>query len=323
MQQTLPNGSISSSANNNVACEGDSVLFTATDLNCNPTPYFEFFVNNISTGSASTVSTYTYTPVITDSVLVTVRTWSSSPSLCYDEDSITLRMNSVSGSNSITGSQTICSGEDPLIIANTSIFVADLAAEGAVISYQWQRRTASTSFTNILGANAITYDPGILSETTAYRRLIYSTFNGVQCNTQVASATSNVVTITADLVSTAVLTSNAINLTVCSGDDLIVDGSTSLNTASYRFYLNGNPLGSGPQSTSSYTINAGTFSDSSSITLRAYQGALGSGCSQTITSTIRVNGFTGTNVIGNAQNVCSGDTPAAFTSISTPTAIDY
>ena len=317
--ETLPSGSIASTANNNVACEGDSVLFTATDLNGNPTPYFEFFVNNISTGSASTVSTYTYTPVITDSVLVTVRTWSSSPSLCYDEDSITLRMNSVSGSNSITGSQTICSGEDPFIIANTSIFVADLAAEGAVLLYQWQSRTASTSFTNILGANAITHDPGILSETTAYRRLIYSSFNSVQCNTLAASATSNVVTITADLVSTAVLTSNATNLTVCSGDDLIVDGSTSLNTASYRFYLNGNPLGSGPQSTSSYTINAGTFSDSSSITLRAYQGTLGSGCFNDTSFVIRVNGLTGTNIIGSNQNVCSGETPAAFTSISTPT----
>ena len=317
--ETLPSGSIDSTANNNVACEGDSVLFTATDLNGNPTPYFEFFVNNISTGSASTVSTYTYTPVITDSVLVTVRTWSSSPSLCYDEDSITLRMNSVSGSNSITGSQTICSGEDPFIIANTSIFVADLAAEGAVLLYQWQSRTASTSFTNILGANAITYDPGILSETTAYRRLIYSSFNSVQCNTLAASATSNIVTITADPVSTAVLTSNAINLTVCSGDDLIVDGSTSLNTASYRFYLNGNPLGSGPQSTSSFTINAGTFSDSSSITLRAYQGTLGSGCFNDTSFVIRVNGLTGTNIIGSNQNVCSGDTPAAFTSISTPT----
>ncbi|MDB2346022.1 hypothetical protein N9V61_04305, partial [Flavobacteriaceae bacterium] len=319
ISQSLPDGSIISDANNNVACEGQSVLFTAADLGSNPSPYFEFLVNNVSVQASSTTSTYTYPSVLTDNVVVTVRTWASSATTCYDEDSITLRLNSVSGSNQINGAQTICSGEDPSEIANTSVYTADLSSEGAVLSYQWQSRTSSSIFADITGATSLTYDPGVLTQTTGYRRLVFSTFNLVQCNTLTASATSNVVTITVDPNSTAVLTSNATNRTVCSGDDLILDASSSLNAASYRFYIDGNPQGSGPQSTATFTLNAGTFSDSSSITVRAYQGASGSGCYDDTSFVIRINSLTGTNQIGNSQNVCSGETPVAFTSISTPT----
>ncbi|MDO7602928.1 MAG: hypothetical protein MUQ85_03250, partial [Flavobacteriaceae bacterium] len=318
ISQPLPNGTITSSANNNIACEGDSVLFTAGDLGSNPAPYFEFFVNGLSVQASSSVTTYSYSSVLTDNIFVTVRTWASSTTICYDEDSITLRMNSVSGSNQITGSQTICSGDDPSIINNSSIYVADLESEGAAISYQWQSKSGSNPYADISGATSITYDPGVLTETTAYRRLIYSTFNLVQCNT-VASATSNVVTVTVDSNSTAVLTSNAINLTVCAGDDLIVDASTSLNAASYRFYVNGNPLGGAPQASASYTINSGIFSDSSTITVRAFQGTSGTGCYDDTSFVIRINSLTGNNVIGNSQNLCSGDVPNPFTSISTPT----
>ncbi|MDA8898075.1 hypothetical protein N9I46_01655, partial [Flavobacteriaceae bacterium] len=318
ISQPLPNGTITSSANNNIACEGDSVLFTAGDLGSNPAPYFEFFVNGLSVQASSSVTTYSYSSVLTDNIFVTVRTWASSTTICYDEDSITLRMNSVSGSNQITGSQTICSGDDPSIINNSSIYVADLESEGAAISYQWQSKSGSNPYADISGATSITYDPGVLTETTAYRRLIYSTFNLVQCN-NVASATSNVVTVTVDSNSTAVLTSNAINLTVCAGDDLIVDASTSLNAASYRFYVNGNPLGGAPQASASYTINSGIFSDSSTITVRAFQGTSGTGCYDDTSFVIRINSLTGNNVTGNSQNLCSGDVPNPFTSISTPT----
>jgi hypothetical protein len=120
--ESIPQGTLESDADNNVACEGDTVLFTSADSNSNPTPFFEFFVNNASTGAASTVKTYSHT-VITDNVVVKVRTWSSSPSLCYDEDSITLRVNSVSNSNIISGSQTICSGDNTATIINNSTFI--------------------------------------------------------------------------------------------------------------------------------------------------------------------------------------------------------
>ena len=36
---------------------------------------------------------------------------------------------------------------------------------------------------------------------------------------------------------------------------------------------------------------------------------------------LRVNELTGNNTIGNAQTVCVGEIPSAFTNISTPTAL--
>ena len=81
------------------------------------------------------------------------------------------------------------------MINNDQVPVADLAALGASVTYQWQSRTGVNPFVDIPGA---TYDPSALVTTTAYRRLVYSTYNGVQCPSNVASAASNIVTVTVD-----------------------------------------------------------------------------------------------------------------------------
>ena len=89
------------------------------------------------------------TNVTSDNIDVTVRSWTNSSSICYDEDTITIRLNSVSGVNQISNAQTICAGDNPAALISNSVFTADRAAEGATISYQWQSRTSITSFTNI------------------------------------------------------------------------------------------------------------------------------------------------------------------------------
>ena len=65
---------------------------------------------------------------------------------CTGSASLTLRVNRLDGTNSITGSQTICSGADPAVINNDQVPVADLAAQGATVSYQWQSRTGANPF---------------------------------------------------------------------------------------------------------------------------------------------------------------------------------
>ena len=52
-------------------------------------------------------------------------------------------------------------------------------------------------------------------------------FWGVQCTTSVASATSNIVTLTLVPSPSPGLTSNATNQTLCVGDDLVLDGTSS------------------------------------------------------------------------------------------------
>ena len=153
-------------------------------------------VNN-TVEQASTTASFTYGPVLTDNVSITLRTYTVSTSICYDEDTINLRLNSVSGNNVLdTAIPSICAGETPLMITNVSSFTPDRLSEGATITHQWQSRINGGVFADITGATNLDYAPSTLNTTTYFRRLSYSTFNGVKCTTTNASATSNVVTVT-------------------------------------------------------------------------------------------------------------------------------
>ncbi len=196
-----PSGVLSSDAPNDTVCYGEDVLFTASGAG-----WYEFLVNGTSQAASSTTTTFNLSNVTTDNIDVTVRSWTNSSTLCYDEDVITIRLNSLSGSSIVSGAATVCEGIDPAALNSVSIFSADRV--GATLSHQWQSRTSSGTFTDISGATSITYDPGVLSSTTGFRRLTYSTFNGVQCPTNIASATSNVVTVTVTPNSIPVLTTS-------------------------------------------------------------------------------------------------------------------
>ena len=153
----IPAGILSSDAPNDTACEGGDVLFTASGGGVNG--WYEFLVNNTIVQASSTISTYSYGPVLTDNVSVTVRTWTSSITNCYDEDTINLRLNSVSGVNEIDNPSTICAGEVPSTILSNQIFVADRAGEGATLSHQWQSRINGGTFADITGATSVTFSP--------------------------------------------------------------------------------------------------------------------------------------------------------------------
>ena len=227
---TIPAGVLSSTAANDTVCTGDTVIFTASGGG--GTAWYEFLVNN-TVEQASTTASFTYGPVLTDNVSVTVRTYTVSTSTCYDEDTINLRLNSVSGNNTLnTAIAAICAGSSPTTILSVSSFVADRQSEGATITHQWQSRINGGAFADITGATNLTYAPSILNTTTYFRRLSYSTFNGVKCTTTNASATSNIVTVTVNPNATAVLTLNAVNNTVCDGEDIIADATSSVDAQS-------------------------------------------------------------------------------------------
>ncbi|WP_317896542.1 T9SS type A sorting domain-containing protein [Aurantibacillus circumpalustris] len=77
----------------------------------------------------------------------------------------------------VAGSQTVCSGSIPAAL--TSLNSATVSA--GTITYQWQSSTTSSSsgFSNISGANAATYAPAALSQTSYYRRAASTVTNNV------------------------------------------------------------------------------------------------------------------------------------------------
>ncbi|MDB4152815.1 gliding motility-associated C-terminal domain-containing protein [Flavobacteriaceae bacterium] len=317
---SVPNGSI---ASNTVACYGDTVAFTASDLNGNLNPLFEFYEGTNLVQASSTTSVYTSNPVLADNFSVTVRTWNSATAtLCYDEDTINIRLNSVTGTNQISNTATaVCAGVAPPTFNSDQVFTPERFAEGATLVHQWQSREIGGTFGDIsIAATNTFYTPSALTTTTAFRRLSYAKFLGVQCTTSIASATSNIVTLTFAPSPSPSLTSNATNLTLCIGDDLALDGSSSTGASSYQFYKNATPVPSfNPTSTSTLTIGSATLLDGDIITLRTYTDASGTGCFSEISFTLRINSLTGANTIGSSVNDCFGDVPDPLTSISTPT----
>ena len=193
--------------------------------------------------------------------------------------------------------------------------VADLAAQGATVSYQWQSRTGANPFVDIPGAISLTYDPSALVTTTAYRRLVYSTFNGVQCPSNVASAASNIVTVTVDsnAAPTVSFTSGLVNNVLCDGGAVTFDASGTTGATSYQYFING--LSQGATTTvASFTATAGTISNGDVVRVVAYSSS-SSSCTSEGTITMLVNEQIVANTINTAsssQTICSGDTPTAL-----------
>ena len=91
----------------------------------------------------------------------------------------------------IAANQNICIGADPGIL--TSISVA--SGQTGILAYQWQQSTdGGTTWTDIPGATATTYDPPVLAQSTLFRRLA-----SVECTADFSNAViSNTITIIVD-----------------------------------------------------------------------------------------------------------------------------
>ena len=306
---------------NNIVCPGEDVLFTAQASGAAAvSPRFEFFFDSVSVGASSTTTTFSLgTASITlDGHTVRVRTWNNTGAsgLCYDEDTITLRLNTFSGSNIVTTTTvSVCAGVDPAPITSISNFSSDI---GGDIVHVWQEDIIGDgSFNNIIpAATSDSYDPPILTRTTAYRRLSYPRFSGIECISSVASATSNIVTITFNPAVVPVLLSNTTSNTLCKGDDLVLDASNSSNALSFAFYRNSIWISS--STLSNYTFPQAVLSDTDTITLRAYDNTAQNGCFADSSFVLRINSLTGANTISNSTNACFGEVPTPFTSVSTP-----
>ena len=115
--------------------------------------------------------------------VVTVR--GSSSGTISAEYPITINVEKTNG-GVIAGNQTVLNNTD--VTAFTS--VAEATGIGGV-TYQWQESitSATTGFTDISGATSATYDKGIITQTTYYKRIATSITNG-------CIAESNVITVT-------------------------------------------------------------------------------------------------------------------------------
>lgn len=226
-------------------------------------------------------------------------------------DTIKITVHTLIGNNTINSPQTICSTNLPATL-NGSVPVG--AAGAGSYSFQWESSTTSATldFTPILGANDQTYSPGLLTETTWFRRIVISP----PC----ANSTSPAILIT---VTTPILNNSATGpQTFCSG---IVpnplEGSTPTGgNGTFAYLWQYQTTIGGIYTSASGTNNQIDYVVPALPANRWYRRRVTSGvCPVTYSDTIllTVNPIIGNNTITASQNICSTN-PAATLTGSTP-----
>ena len=242
---------------NNTFCDGDNVVFTV------PAPAgtnYEFTLNGqpLQNGPSNTTSSTNITNNSVVSVIVTLANG------CTASTSVTLIENIIDSPGTITGTQSICFNGQPTQLSNATTASATNAS--ATITYQWQsspNANFSADVTTIPGANNPDFTPGILSETTYFRRLAVSELNLKQC-----TSTTDIVEVEVKDGPGGTLLLNGQNVgseTLCPDEDLILSvtgiadvanksfeyrrGGVVINTSSSTSFVVPNPSG-----TASYSV---------------------------------------------------------------------
>lgn len=124
--------------------------------------------------------------------------------------------------NVITGNQTYVGSANPTLISGTT----PTGGNKNTFTYQWQSSLNNSTWTNISGATAANYDPPTISQTTYYRRIVYSA-------PQPAS-TSNVITVTIN--ATAPLTPTGLAASANGSSSIYLSWNSSAGATSYEIY---------------------------------------------------------------------------------------
>ncbi len=166
--------------------------------------------NNVTWVDIAGATLATYDPPVTSTVIYYRRIviYTSNNVACNAiSNVVTITINAIS-SGTIAASQTICPGEDPIILST----VTPAAGSGS-ISYQWQTSTTSstTGYADITGQTGTSYDPPATSVTTYYQLIATSTLNGLSCPLATAPITISVISINPGVI--------AASQTICTGGD--------------------------------------------------------------------------------------------------------
>lgn len=218
----------------------------------------------------------------------------SSSVLVFAEPAIT---NNLIGSN-----QTICTGTAPVALTGS----VPLGGNGT-FAYQWESSQTSVNWNVIPGETNTGYSPPVLSVTTYFRRLASSSL----C----VPASANMVTIQVD---------NFIGTNLIGAAQTICNGSVPSNfTGTVPTGGSGNYSYIWQTSTDNATWgnasglnNLQGYSSGPLLVTTYYRRIVNSGvCNQDTSQSfeVTVQNFLSGNILGNAQTICAGSSPATFT----------
>jgi hypothetical protein len=183
--QTICIGGNPAAFSSTTAGTGDGTITYRWESNTN------FSTPNWTVISGATVATYDVPGGLAQSTQyrrITLSTLNSVTCESAPTAPVTVTVQSLPTAGSIAVDEAICIGGDPTAFTSTAAGTGD-----GTITYLWESRVGSGSWTVISGADGPTYDaPSGLTQTTQYRRTTLSTLNGVTCQ----SAPTSPVTVT-------------------------------------------------------------------------------------------------------------------------------
>jgi hypothetical protein len=290
---TLPVSVSISASPSNIICAGTNVTFTASAVNGGTSPFYQWQLNGINTGSNS--STYTSSSLISGDVVQCILTSaatcaSGSPAT---SNSIIMTVNPnmpLSVSVSASPSNVICAGDNVLFTANTT-------NGGGYESYQWKVNGVNA------GSNSMTLSIGSLANNDVVTCFVSTS---AQCVTGVP-ATSNGIVMTVNPVSpVSVSVSSSPSGAVCAGTNVTFTASGTNGGASpgYQWLLNGSSIATGT-SYSSTSFNSGD-QISCVLTSNAACTTSNPAASNTVTMTVNPNLPVSVSISSNASGSCSG-----------------
>ncbi|GAB3202266.1 hypothetical protein GCM10027293_27490 [Pontibacter aydingkolensis] len=241
--------------------------------------------------------TYTTVPLSSKATFHVVANTTTTPACASDVHVVTVNITTPLTNNTISSSQTICSGATPARLSGSM----PNGGSTATITYQWESSTDGVNFVSIVGAYAQDYAPGALTADTWFRRVARA---AGACSQTV----SNAVMVT---VIPLPVTPVADNQRVCTGNSAtlkILNPSSTADNITYRWYnvaSGGNALASGIMFvtpalsvSTTYYVEATNGNGCTSSTRRAVQVLV----DQPITN----------NTISGAKTVCAGGKASAL-----------
>ena len=301
--QTICNGSIPSTLTSTVAGSGSGVISYE---------WQEDSGSGYSTIAAANASTYSPGALLATTSFKRRTVSVNGGITCYSSYTapivITVNLDPTAGS--IAADQTICSGDVPASITNSS-----LGTGSGIISYQWQADSGS-GYNTIAGALLSSYSPGALLTTTSYKRRTKTVSGGTTCY----SAYTTPVTITVNSAATAGTISA--DQTICNGDvpaalTSTADGTGS-GTITYEWQVD-DGLGGGfvniiGEVLSTYAPGALTATTVYQRRTKTVSGGVTCYSAYTSPVTITVNDVVTAGTIGGTETICNGSTPTGLTS---------
>ncbi|MGC6501413.1 MAG: hypothetical protein ACON47_01650, partial [Flavobacteriaceae bacterium] len=303
-------------------CSGDTIQFSATGTG----NWYEYlrYSGSVTSSLVSQVGGVYSTSSLVDGDIITVKSYSSSTTTsCFASESITVRVNSFDATaNVIAGDETLCSGEIPALLGDSSSPNPTIGV--ATKTFQWQFDSGS-GWTDIASANSSTYTFSTsLTTTTEYRRKVIIEFNGKSCES-LSNVVTKTVNQTPSITNFSITTPN-INNTICDNEDVELNvTATNIASPEYRLYR-GATLLQGPFSgttTYSFTVSGTDVSNGDILSVTVNNTTGGGTCSDTSMLTIYINEFdfsTASNTITGSQSICFSLAPNQLSDVDSPTA---